>query len=635
VRALWTFLGNRSSPFVFLWRLTIMRLGRDAHHSTLTLEPLEDRTLLAGNLLLTAQVPGESAYNLMQYSQQGALVSSLPIPQVPGSTDFLDARGLSVDPSGNVDLYEDTFSPSLATLSAATGTWSYQTLSGWSTVNNISYGEVAAYKNFVFASDMATANSGAPNGIVRFDTSGGTAPVRFGQGTDYIQVSLGLDGQLYGLSGNGHVSVFNPDTLAPVRSFSLTNGPDSDIRGIAVDLSGQVFAASWGGYIASYNSSGQYQTSIQAPGPFGFGENLLDIALDKDGQIAVGGRNGEIFLTDESLASLTTIQTNQWNVFVTFDHYIGTGPQIVTPSFDSLASPTITYGQSSVTLGGRISAGTAFPSGSVNITVNGVTESAVINPNDGTFAAAFDTSTLGVSGSPYQITYSYPGDSTDTAIQDTSKSLTVLPAVTTLSSLSSPTVIVGTPTVTLSGVVGSNSVLPVGQAITVQVLGTNGPVASGSGTVGNDGSFSITLNTSALPVGSYTIQYEYAGDANFAMSQGSGTLMVSYAINLLYDTSNPVHPPAALRVKIEVTDASGNNLSSANLTVTAIALVDANGNTSTPHSKRNANPDNVFRQVGHHDLYVLDTNGLTAGNYTLLVQVGDDPVLHALPFVVA
>jgi hypothetical protein len=108
--------------------------------------------------------------------------------------------------------------------------------------------------------------------------------------------------------------------------------------------------------------------------------------------------------------------------------------------------------------------------------------------------------------------------------------------------------------------------LPVGQAIAVQVLDANGPVASGSGTIGGDSSFSVTLDTSALPVGSYTIQYTYAGDANFTASQGTGTLTVTYAVNPLYDTSEPIHAGAALRVKIQVADTSGNNLSSADLT---------------------------------------------------------------------
>jgi hypothetical protein len=607
-------------------------LRRRAHRAPIALEALEDRLLMAGDLLITSQVPGAEGYHLMQYTQQGALVSAQSIGE---------GRGLTVDPSGNINIYEGTFTPALATLSATTHNWSYQSMPGWSTVASVSYGEVAAYKDSVFASDMFTYNGGEPNGIIRFSDSG-APPVRFAQGTgpyddyqhDFIQVSLGLDGQLYGLDYFGGVHVYNPDTLAAVKTLSLTGGPDTDIRSIAVDASGQIFAATWGGYVAKYDSSGHHESSIQLKGQFGGGENLINIALDKDGQIAVGGRFGEIYLTNESLASPTTIRTGQWNVFVTFDHYIGTAPQIVTPFFDSLAGPTITYGQPSVTLGGRITAGTSIPTGSVDITLNGVTKSAAINPADGTFAANFDTSTLGVANSPYQITYSYAGDKNDAAIKDTSKSLTVNQAQTTLNNLSSPTIVVGTPTVTLSGAVGSNSVLPVNQSVSVTISGANGPVASGTGTIGKDGSFSVTLDTSALPVGSYSIAYSYAGDSNFTGSQGKGTLNVTYAINTLFDTTKPVQPGAALPVKLQVTDAQGNDLSSADLTVTAVSIVDANGNTITPQAKGNSNPDNVFRKVGFGYLYNLDTAGLTPGKYSLLVRVGNDPVLHAISFVI-
>jgi hypothetical protein len=600
---------------------------------TLRLERLEDRVLLAGNLLITGEVPGQYAYNLQEYTQQGALVGSQSIPQAPGATETEDARDLSVGPNGNVNIYDGTNTPSLATLSAATNTWSYQTLSGWSTVNNITYGGVAAYKNYVFASSMNTDNSG---GLVRFNTTDGTA-VPFGQGSNFIQVTLGLDGQLYGLETNDTVQVFNPDTLAPQRTFTLVNGPDgNNIRSIAVDASGNVLAASWNGYVASFDPKGNYTgSSVELKSPYGFVDNLINLALDTDGQVAVGGRHGEIFLTNESLTSVQTIQTQLQNVFVTFDHYIGTAPQTVTPTFESLAGPTITYGQPTVTLGGRISAGAAYPTGNVNITVNGVTEAAAINPADGSFSASFDTSKLGVAGSPYTITYSYPGANNIAAIQDTSKSLTVLPAVTTLSDLSSPTVVVGRPTVAVSGTVGSNSVLPVGQSVTVTLVGANGTVASGSGVIGSDGRFSVGLNIAALPVGSYTLQYKYAGDANFDASSGSGTLQITYAVTPLFDTSKPVHAGAALPIKLAVSDALGDDLASANLSVTAVSLVGPNGAIYTPQAKGHANPGNLFRHVGYGYLYNLNTAGLTAGTYTLFVKVGDDPVLHAVSFVIA
>src|SRR6185437_1004403 len=106
-----------------------MRLSR---RPPLALERLEDRILLAGNLLITSEVPGRDAYNLKEYTQQGALVSSQSIPQAPASNEYQDARGLSVGPSGNVNIYDGTFKPSLATLSAGTTpSWSYQTLPGW------------------------------------------------------------------------------------------------------------------------------------------------------------------------------------------------------------------------------------------------------------------------------------------------------------------------------------------------------------------------------------------------------------------------------------------------------------------------------------------------------------------------
>jgi hypothetical protein len=678
----------------------------------------------------------------MQYTQQGALVSSQPISPTPGATETPHARGLSVDSSGNVDVFDGTLTPSVATLSSSTQKWSFQTTPGWGTSNNVTYGDVVAYKNYIFASNMQQLN-GQSNGIVRFDSSGGP-PVLFAPGSSFIQIALGQDGLLYGLENTGHgpamsqtVQVFNPDTRAPVRTFSLNSAAPTDIRSIAVDSSGNILAASWGGQVAEYDSNGNPTgTSVLLKSPYGFSENLLSIALDTDGQVAVGGRGGEIYLTNESLTNVQTIQTNQWNVFVTFDHYIGTAPQMVTPTFSSLKGASITYGQPSVTLGGTISANLAYPPGSVNITLAGQTESAAIDPTDGSFFAVFDTSTLDAAGSPYTITYSYPGqnsyaavtdtsqsltvnqavtklsnlaaptfvcgtstvtlsgalksnsllpvgqdvtvtliganglvasatgtidmnglfsasintaalgagsytveyayagDGNFTAATDTSKTLTINQATTTLSGLSSPTVVVGTATLTLSGTVSSNSVLPIGQRVTVTLTGARGPVASGSGVIDNNGNFTATINTAKLAAGSYTVQYAYAGDANFQGSSGSEALQVTYGVKILSNTFSPVHSGESLPIRLEVVNASGHNLSSTHLTVTAISLIGPGGQTYTPQTEGKANFNNVFRPVCGGYEYNLDTRGLPAGTYTLLVKVGDDPVLHAVTFTV-
>src|SRR5689334_12988458 len=65
-----------------------------------TLEPLEDRTLLSGNLLITAEVPGTSSYNLKTYTPAGLQLSSRPVPQGSGDIVSQVVRGLTVDPSG-------------------------------------------------------------------------------------------------------------------------------------------------------------------------------------------------------------------------------------------------------------------------------------------------------------------------------------------------------------------------------------------------------------------------------------------------------------------------------------------------------------------------------------------------------
>ncbi len=822
-------------------RLRAQRRSPHSRRNPLTLEKLEDRTLLSGNLIVSAEVPGTANYNLMQYTQQGALVSSQPIPPTPGATETPDARGLSVDPSGNVNVFDGTQSPSVATLSSSTQNWLFQTTPGWGTNSNITYGDVVAYKNYIFASNMQQLN-GQSNGIVRFDSSGGP-PVLFAPGSSFIQIALGQDGLLYGLESSGRptisqtVQVFDPDTLAPVRTFTLNSSAPNDIRSIAVDRYGNILAASWGGNVTEYDKNGNPNgASILLKSPFGFSENLLSIALDTDGQVAIGGHQGDIYLTNESLTNVQIIQTNQWNAFVTFDHYIGTAPQMVTPTFSSLVGPSITYGQASVTLGGTLSADSSYPPGSVNITLAGQTESAAINPSDGSFSAVFNTSTLGAATSPYTITYSYPGQNNFAAVTDTSQSLTVNQAVTTLSNLAAPTIVYGTSTVTLSGSLESNSVLPVGQDVTVSLIGVNGPVASGSGTINsnglfsvtidtaaleagsytieyayagdanftavtdtsnaltinqattslsglssatidygtsavtlsgtlgsdsvlpvgqdvavtligtngsvasgsgaidgngqfsvsintaalnagsytiqyvyvgdanftastdtsttltinqattalsslsssrvvvgtrkvtfsgtvssdsvlpvgqsvtvtlvgakgsvargsgvidNSGNFTVTINTHKLAVGSYTIEYSYAGDANFQGSNGSGTLLVTYAIKKHSGTFRPVRSGAELPIRLEVTDAWGKNLSSAHLTVTAISLIGPNGQRYSPHAEGRTDANNAFCHVHGGYVYDLDTHGLPAGTYTLLVKVSNDPVLHVITF---
>ena len=98
-----------------------------------------------------------------------------------------------------------------------------------------------------------------------------------------------------------------------------------------------------------------------------------------------------------------------------------------TPAFSNLSSPTITFGDTPTFLAGEIGSGSLFPTGNVSITLNAVTQGASIG-SDGKFSSSFATGALGVTSSPYTITYSYAGDDNFEAVSpDGTGTLTVNP----------------------------------------------------------------------------------------------------------------------------------------------------------------------------------------------------------------
>ena len=120
----------------------------------------------AGNLLASVYPYPQEAFR--EYTPTGSQVRSVTIPPPIGSSAD-EPRDLVADANGKVYVYNGTFNPYLAIYDPATGTWSQTTFSGWSTVNNVSYGGAEAFKTYVFTSDMNT-GGGVPNGLVRFDS---------------------------------------------------------------------------------------------------------------------------------------------------------------------------------------------------------------------------------------------------------------------------------------------------------------------------------------------------------------------------------------------------------------------------------------------------------------------------------
>src|SRR5581483_3419467 len=113
-----------------------------------------------------------------------------------------------------------------------------------------------------------------------------------------------------------------------------------------------------------------------------------------------------------------------------------------------------------------------------------------------------------------------------------------------------------------------------------------------------DGSFSSSFATGSLvpATPAYNIAYSYGGDRNFNPASGAGTLTVSYSVVPLYDQTRSFKSGSTLPIKLLLSNAAGQNVASASITVTAVRLEQTATNAiSDVQDSGNANPDNNFR----------------------------------------
>jgi hypothetical protein len=200
---------------------------------------------------------------------------------------------------------------------------------------------------------------------------------------------------------------------------------------------------------------------------------------------------------------------------------------LAAPSFSNLTAPlTISYSTPSVTLGGKLAAGSLAAAGSVTVTLNGVSQSASLDAS-GNFSTTFNTAALPVSASAYPVTYSYTVTTNFAAASNTtSTTVTVNPAstTTTVNSAANPS-IHGQP-VSFSATVAANppgAGIPTG-SMQFQIDGMNfgSPVTlvGGRATSGAISSLSVTT---------HTIKANYIADASFTASAGLLTQTVNTA----------------------------------------------------------------------------------------------------------
>ncbi len=245
------------------------------------------------------------------------------------------------------------------------------------------------------------------------------------------------------------------------------------------------------------------------------------------GDVAAG-TNLSLHISSPTSASSAGTYTSAATVAATGQQVLSVAAitvQLAQPVFSGLASQTIVFGTSSVTLSGTVSAGTVFPAAgeTVSITINGATQSATITGSNGAFSTPFNVSAIPASATPYVITYSYAGNLQLAAATDSSTTLTVSLATQTISFGTLPaTAVYNT---TFSATATSTSGLPV--------------TIAASGACNISGS-TVTITSGT---GNCTLTASQAGNADFAPApQATQQVAAQKATSSTSITSNVPNP---------------------------------------------------------------------------------------------
>jgi hypothetical protein len=176
------------------------------------------------------------------------------------------------------------------------------------------------------------------------------------------------------------------------------------------------------------------------------------------------------------------------------------------------ASQSVPYGSASVALSGTVSApGPVYPAAgeTVSVTINGVTQNTTVVGGAGAFLLLYPVSTL--TAGVHTITYSYAGNTVLHGATNHATALTVTTLTPTMGVKASQSAVVGTSSVTVTGLVSAAGPFYPANGSTVSVT-ING-VTQNASISGGAGAFAVNYAVSSLPVGVYPITYRYTGNA--------------------------------------------------------------------------------------------------------------------------
>jgi hypothetical protein len=388
------------------------------------------------------------------------------------------------------------------------------------------YGQTVTFR----ATVTDTQTRAAPSGSVEFfdgstDLGPGTLLSAGGNSAAWTWTTSSLAAGSHAIQ-----AVFSSDSagdFGPSSSLALGQVVNKATPGFTPNVPAVTTAA------AAIVVSGRLGTSTAVP-PAG---ELVAITLNGVTQSAALDGSGN-FTTSfaQALAAGSYLIRYSYGGDANFNAASGSSTLTVTravPTFSNLSGPTITYGTPSVTVSGQLGAGTLLPAAgeTVRVTLNGVSQSAPLDPT-GAFATTFASNLLRAGTHP--VSFSYHGDASLAAASGSS-TLTVQKATPAFSNLSGPTISYGTASVTVSGELGSDTIVPpAGEVVRVTLNGVTHLAP-----LNRRGGFSTNFATGARLTGTYSISYAYHGDANWLAASGTSTLTVTAATPVFRRLSAP------------------------------------------------------------------------------------------------
>jgi len=529
----------------------------------------------------TSQV-GSYSVTVQANNYAGSTTQTYTLAVVPAAPTGLTATGASTssialswnavyDPAGvTYTVTEEKFVSNGGGKGSHGGHWVYTTIASGVTAASYTVGGLAtgsSHSYYVTATDLATGIQTAASNVATAET---WFPPSFPQAPAFLLSSGALWSGPVNVTENQTVQIRLLGVGNPL-TYSVVSGPTT----VSIDPNTGVItytpAASELGLVnITLEASNPVGTATQTvtfnvlptatiifnDGPFtfnGYPFYATATAVGNDGVTPVNGTftfgysgpsNPPSFAGSYTVtAYFTSSDSNYGNTIATSTMIINPAPAV----FGGLTSPTVPRGTTSVTLSGTLidaAMGGGPASGTVNITLNGVTQAAPLVTGD-QFSATFDTSTLAAGN--YTATYVYvPGD-TDFAAQNGTSTVTVTGTATpTIVFNDGPFTFNGSPFVATATALGTDGVTPVNGAFTFTYNGlATPPSAAGLYTVvanftSSDPNYVSTTATSTMIINPATAVFSGLQSPAIVAGTTSITLSGNLADGALYPASGTV-----------------------------------------------------------------------------------------------